>query len=317
MRKTLARWKWGLWIRPMSPRAFAANVFCFLFPKYWLNMVFANTHQWDEIEMNFLDLMVDPSKAALDVGANTGKYAYRLSALLPKVYAFEPDPALAAKINRALPRNVEVHAAAISNKCGVARLMFPVVAGHRVTAISSIEPGVLSATTPTMSIEVPTIRLDDFGLEPIGFIKIDVEGHELSVLEGAVELIARERPIIMVEAEDRHKYGAVSLVRSFMEARGFDGFFVLDDAVFNIEEFTIEMQTSTALSESETRMQMRYVNNFIFVPRERASTFLEGMRDALIKRGVGATLSSDVASNPSPRASKAIEASGFAAHETQ
>ena len=48
-------------------------------------------------------------------------------------------------------------------------------------------------------------RLDDFGLEPVGVIKIDAEGHELTVLQGARALIERDRPSFLIEAEERHK----------------------------------------------------------------------------------------------------------------
>ncbi len=228
--------------------------------------------------------MVDPDKAAVDVGAHAGKYAHHLSALTPKVYAFEPNGILAAKIARALPRNVEVHAAAISNERGVARLSFPVESGRPDTGLASIEPGVLDSSAETVSIEVPTMRLDDFACGPVGFVKIDVEGHELSVLEGAAELIARERPILLVEAEERHKPGAVASIRSFLETRGFDGFFIFRGDIRRIGELTSEMQAVSALDLSKTRVEMLYVNNFIFVPREKASTFVKRMQEALAKR---------------------------------
>jgi len=279
MEDTIARWSWRDWNYPTSLRDLSRSAFCFLFPHQWLKRRLAD-RRWDETEMNFLDVMVDPQRAALDIGANSGKYAARLSALARKVYAFEPDRALAAKIGRALPRNVEVHAAAVSNRQGVARLMFPVIAGERATALASIEPGVLGEAE-TVSFEVPTIRLDDFAREPIGFMKIDVEGHEMSVLEGAEGLIARERPVIMVEAEERHRRGAVASVRSFMGARGFDGFFILGDSLKNIDQLTPEMQSEEMLALADGLTQMVYVNNFIFVPKEKAAAFAQRMEDAL------------------------------------
>lgn len=48
--------------------------------------------------------------------------------------------------------------------------------------------------------EVTVARLDDFALSGIGFVKIDVEGHELEVLRGGGATIERERPTPMIEA---------------------------------------------------------------------------------------------------------------------
>ncbi len=283
MKDTLARWSWRLWLRPMPQRDYVVTLYSFLRPHAWLRRRLADT-TWDEIETDFLDLMVDPEKTAVDVGANVGKYAARLSELAPRVLAFEPDPLLAAKIARALPRNVEVHAAAVSDTAGVASLRFPVESGRANTGLATIEPGALDRSSQSSSFLVPTVRLDDFPLGPVGFIKIDVEGHELHVLQGALRLIDKDRPVILVEAEDRHKPGAVDLIRAFLEPRGFAGFFILDRVLRPIADFNSDLQLVAALDLSRRRTQMRYVNNFIFVPCERAESFARRMDDALRQR---------------------------------
>ncbi|MFT4604024.1 MAG: hypothetical protein ACI9W4_000743 [Rhodothermales bacterium] len=61
-------------------------------------------------------------------------------------------------------------------------------------------------------VTVPRRTLDSFGLADVSFIKIDVEGHEHCVLVGALETIRRERPIVFVEAEERHRPGTVAAV---------------------------------------------------------------------------------------------------------
>jgi hypothetical protein len=47
-------------------------------------------------------------------------------------------------------------------------------------------------------------RLDDFHPDDIGLVNIDVEGHELAVLRGAADTFARNRPTVLVEAEEHH-----------------------------------------------------------------------------------------------------------------
>jgi hypothetical protein len=63
-------------------------------------------------------------------------------------------------------------------------------------------------------------RLDDFAFDEVDFIKVDVEGFELQVLEGARETLARCRPIVIVEQKDfagrygGERYGAAELLQS-------------------------------------------------------------------------------------------------------
>src|SRR5438876_6285495 len=52
-------------------------------------------------------------------------------------------------------------------------------------------------------IEVPSIYLDGLGLSSIGFVKIDVEGYEWPVLQGAVRMIERDRPNLFIEIHQR------------------------------------------------------------------------------------------------------------------
>ena len=55
---------------------------------------------------------------------------------------------------------------------------------------------------------VPLMRLDDYinvnSIDNVGFIKIDVEGHEFEVIEGGIETINKFRPLILCESENRH-----------------------------------------------------------------------------------------------------------------
>jgi FkbM family methyltransferase len=139
--------------------------------------------------------MLRPGDTVLDVGANVGYYTLLAAVLVGehgRVHAFEPEPRNAgflrrhAAINRC--RNVTVQQAAVSDRAGTARFDFGSGSGTGHLADAG-------------AIEVRTLRLDDYcaehGLAPTA-IKIDVEGAEMSVLQGARETLRRHLPALFL-----------------------------------------------------------------------------------------------------------------------
>jgi hypothetical protein len=114
----------------------------------------------------------------------------------------------------------------------------------------------------------------------VGFIKIDVEGAEHSVLVGGRQLIARCRPVVLVEANTPD---AVAAISSFFEPLGYTGFFVREGRTFGLREFKAYMQNPLLLEEPVPRRQMRFLNNFFFAPGE-AEAELRGEMDRFLDR---------------------------------
>ncbi len=101
----------------------------------------------------------------------------------------------------------------------------------------------------TFSVNVK--KLDDFRFEnPISFIKIDVEGHELEVIEGAIATINKNKPILLVEIEERYSKRKVIDTIKFVNALGYKSYY------FNEKE----------LINTATLMNFDSCNNFIFKP---------------------------------------------------
>jgi hypothetical protein len=69
--------------------------------------------------------------------------------------------------------------------------------------------------------------LDSYNFDKVDFIKIDVEGYEPEVLEGAKQLINRHRPIIFFEVNlpELRKHGRQSLSRLENALRGYDFYY--------------------------------------------------------------------------------------------
>jgi FkbM family methyltransferase len=154
-----------------------------------------------ERELRLLANFVDPSRVALDIGAAEGVYSWHLMRLVSKVIAFEPNPHLFKKLRKAAPF-LEIYPMALSNRRGTATLRVPVCRNTVACGWGTIHPGnEFEEISPeeVRELDVRVVPLDELGIQNAGFLKIDVEGHELEVLKGAVTLIQNQRPSILVE----------------------------------------------------------------------------------------------------------------------
>lgn len=233
----------------------------------------------EEIEMSILDLVVPHGTEAIDVGANWGTYAAILSRRCRSVHCIEPNPRLARLLERTVPANVSVTQCAASSRPGIATLHIP-VDGHRaLDGLASLRSDVAEGVE---RVDVPAITLDTFADREIGFVKIDVEGFELEVLDGARALIAARHPHLLIEIEERHAPGAIAAVKSRLEAAGYDGWFIDQRRLHPIADFDAAiMQNSANLDGDARRFTQRYVNNFLFLPK---GTMTGALRQAIDER---------------------------------
>jgi FkbM family methyltransferase len=186
--------------------------------------------RFGEPEIHLLRWLVDPTRAAIDIGAAEGVYAFFLQRLAQRCIAFEPNPSVHFGLKRALPE-VEIYQAAVSGVEKDAILRVPVVNGIPYAGWGTIEPKNQLAALPThvvQEIKVRTVRPDRMALGDIGFVKIDVEGHELDVLAGLSGLLAKWLPNLLIEIGDCQHGGALAEVRRRLDPLGYIGF-RLDD----------------------------------------------------------------------------------------
>ncbi|MGH3851413.1 MAG: FkbM family methyltransferase, partial [Pseudonocardiaceae bacterium] len=153
-----------------------------------------------ERETEIIETIVTNTRRCVDIGANVGLYTYRFSRLFQQVESFEPIPRCAQIIASSELKNVNLHRVALSSRLGHAMLQIPVTGGPGATAMASLSNQFQNAEL--LAVELRT--LDSFCFTEVDLVKIDVEGHELEVLNGGVETFARESPTIMVEIEQRH-----------------------------------------------------------------------------------------------------------------
>jgi len=212
-------------------------------------------------ELRLIETLADPQRVALDVGANLGLYTYFLARACRHVYAFEPNPNPLRALRHVADRNVTVLATALSDESGEAELAVP--RGRKGwtnngAALDRHFPG------RSITLRVPCRRIDDLGIADIGFIKIDVEGHEWAVLEGARETLARDKPALMVENEYSHTGGKFAEVFRLLESLGYAGYFLDGGVLQPLARFSVATHQIEPLKPGGDKR--RYVRNFIFLP---------------------------------------------------
>lgn len=176
--------------------------------------------EYAEAEVAVMRAVTPRGAAIADVGANIGALVLPLARLAVDgvvVYAYEPQPNVFHRLcaNLALngltnvvARNVAVGAAAATG-----------VVPHLDYTTQHVSGGVRIAFAGAGQ-AVPVVALDaeDFGAAPLGLLKIDVEGHEAAVIEGAAQRIASDRPAIYVECRSR---AAFARIRAVLDPLGY------------------------------------------------------------------------------------------------
>jgi FkbM family methyltransferase len=210
----------------------------------------------------------DPSKTALDIGANRGIVSYYMSKRFANIHSFEPNAELGGFLKKVLPSNCTLHTCALSNETADNELSVILEAGVPIHGRGRILNAAESASPPSgaepQSYSVQKIHLetlDSQNLKNIGFIKIDVEGHEEKVIRGGLSTLRENRPVLIVEIEKRHAGKPAKETIDLIESLGYDGYF-------------FEGGTRRPVSEYRESMQdpgyPYYINDFLFLPKTPA-----------------------------------------------
>jgi FkbM family methyltransferase len=164
---------------------------------------------------------------AVDIGANRGYITVVLARRFEKVYAFEPNRLNRQVLEETLlinsVKNVDTIEAALSSSNVPAMMRVSTSHGHHTLETSHL--------TKAIDIEkVETYRFDEFAgvrdIESIDLVKIDVEGHELSVLNGfghslnpdVIKKIVFEHSLSLSRVQGRSEYEVID----FLNAAGYE-----------------------------------------------------------------------------------------------
>lgn len=137
-------------------------------------------------------------RAAIDVGGHVGLHSFNLAHRFGEVYAFEPVAAHRECFEKnvmAAVSNVTLHDCALGAAEGMVNI--------RTEPTSSGDSRVDGAGN------IPMHTLDSFDFQNVDYMKVDCEGSELFVLQGAEATLARCKPVLMIEQKPGHaqRYG--------------------------------------------------------------------------------------------------------------
>jgi FkbM family methyltransferase len=159
--------------------------------------------EYGEIEGQFLrELFVRPG-AIVEIGANIGTHTLALARQAAQqqreMFAFEPQPFVFQNLCANLALNGITNVRAWPWACG-ANTETVYFSSPDYNALGNFGGVSMHVSPAHQDIAIPCVRLDDVLADhPVGLMKIDVEGFELDVLRGAVDLLAASRPVLYLE----------------------------------------------------------------------------------------------------------------------
>ena len=222
-----------------------------------------------EWELRQLSRLASDPGLTIDVGANIGLYSYALKRMGREVVSFEPDPEYKQRLLALLGEQAMIESVALSDRPGNAVMRVPHVHEGYGGARGSLSSRAVPNDSVSTSYRVELRTLDSYNFEDVGFIKIDVEGHEESVLAGARTTLERSKPVLLIEIEDRHNPGGIDRIAETLSYLGYSGSFFFEKKLFSLSEFVpdLHQRLENAEPSGGNRRQLSYVNNFLFSAR--------------------------------------------------
>ena len=240
----------------------------FFFKKYFLPKTYLlkkrierSIRNNDEYEINLVKKFIKKGTDSLDVGVYRGVYSYEMSKYSKTVHSFEPNPIIFNDLKKNLKKiipNMILYNYALSNRSGNLELKVPIrnqninrenyeeyyemgkATIHKDNAFDNYEKFKIYAK------ELDELKFDNL----ISFIKIDVEGHEEQVIQGAKKTISKHKPIMLVEIEERFTKKKVLETINFINKLGYESHYF----------------DNKSLKNTKNLQNFNSINNYIFLP---------------------------------------------------
>ena len=212
-----------------------------------------------DAEMAYVSNLLKEKRRFLDIGANIGIYSFHFKKSFKSIDAFEPLKEISYRLEHFQNPSLKVHNCALSNKIGEFQIYIPYLSGKAVASLASLEKRDGDCEVRTVKVD----KIDNFDFDDVDLIKIDVEGHEEYVIEGARNVIKTNTPILIVEIEQRHLNKPIEEVFQSILKLNYDGFFLQNGNLTPLKKFNYDLHQKLYLNNVQSN---QYINNFIFLP---------------------------------------------------
>jgi FkbM family methyltransferase len=156
---------------------------------------------FEKFLLAFVSKLIPHNLNVLDIGSNIGVWSLTYSTFITgNIYAFEPQP----KIYNCLIKNIKANNCTNIIPSNIALSNIKTEYLMNADYNTKINCGAFAIVPYGGTLQIKSEVGDNLNLLSIGFIKIDVEGHELEVIEGLKNTIIRDKPIIFIEIHSSH-----------------------------------------------------------------------------------------------------------------
>lgn len=169
--------------------------------------------RWEEHQHDIAQMYLNKNSISMEVGSHIGTLTVMLSKLTKKVYAFEPVKdsydLLIKNLTLNNCNNVETFEAAVGNEVGITNIEW---VGDNNSGATVLKGGDVvindELKTPSMpNSNVKLVTIDSLNINELDYLKVDVEGFEENVIDGALKTIKKCQPLIIIECMEDYSKG--------------------------------------------------------------------------------------------------------------
>lgn len=216
----------------------------------------------EEDEIELVKKFCNRDEDSIDIGVYRGVYSYEMSKYSKNVHSFEANPIIFKNLKKNLSdlkKNIIFYNFALSDKNEKVNLKIPLrnsdINKDNYEEYYKLGTATIHADNEIKNFEQISInskKLDDCELKnKISLIKIDVEGHEIPVIKGGIKTILKNKPVIIVEIDQKHSKQKVSYTIDFINSIGYSSHYYTNNAI----KITDELD------------DLNKYSNFIFLPK--------------------------------------------------
>ena len=213
-------------------------------------------------ELSLIKFLCSTNGISIDVGANLGLYSFLMSKYTKQLYAFEPNPYPLRYLKKLNKGNTKIYPIAIGSVNDEVELFIPKNPKGWTSNGASLKKINLGKG---IKLRVSCRTLDSFNFKDVELIKIDVEGCEQDVIDGAINTIKNWLPNIIIENEVLHTKDPLSILNSLLEL-GYSAYYCKNEGELTQLDKKFNFEKN---QQDPSHKDTNYIQNFIMIHKNK------------------------------------------------